>query len=428
MIRRPLVIPQLMLRIHSPNRNEITKGISVAPDTSVGLPSALRFVFLCFTNRCGSGYLGDLLSSTGVFEPALESLNADNVLAICRDKGMRSFAEYFQHVVQRDARNNIYIVKAAPEQIVLLVESGILGQIADRSDFLFLNRADKLAQAISRSIAAQSNRWTWDSPNEFPDDKLVYSVSRITQTLYDVTILNMSFQQFFGINGILPIDVEYERLVSKPQQELDEIARRLGLPALTIDPSKLRVRRQGNEINRAWRTRFLLETAAPPGSSPGPTPVQGADSVAVAPQETAAPVAAVEADVVAHVRNIGDVSGPCGTWIGTQKSGSWIEGFTINPRQGVAPADVEYHGVLDFGRALPWTSGGQYSGTRGMTVPLRGLCVRLRNAAAETYQCVYSARFQDGSTVGPVQAGQVCKSATLAPVEAIQIVIGPRSQ
>ena len=427
MIRRPLVVPELMLRIHSPNRSEIANEITIAPGSVAGLPSALRFVFLCFTNRCGSAYLGDILRATDFFEQPGESLNSGDVLALCRSEGIRSFADYFAHVVRRDARNNTYMVKVAPEQIVLLVESGILGQIAERSDFLLLNRADKLAQAISRSIAEQNNRWAWDSPSEFPDDKLVYSAKGIAQHLYDITILNMSFQQFFGVNGIVPIDVEYERLVSNPQLELDAIVRGLGLAALRIDPGKLRVRRQANEINLAWRSRFLQETEAPHGCTVGPSVMPELAPIVAPPPPPAIPVPAVAADVVAHIRNVGDVAGACGAWLGAPQGGLWIEGFSITPHQGITPADIEYHGVQDFGRALPWTQGGGFCGSRGMTVPLRGLCVRLRNAAAETYQCAFSGRFQDGSTIGPVPGGRVCQSASLAPLEAFQIVISPRS-
>jgi hypothetical protein len=63
--------------------------------------------------------------------------------------------------------------------------------------------------------------------------------------------------------------VEYERLVNAPQQELDQIASRIGLKGLRMDASRLKYRRQANEINQAWRSRFLLETAAPPESSFG---------------------------------------------------------------------------------------------------------------------------------------------------------------
>jgi len=414
-IRKPLVVPDVMLRIHSPNRDQIASRISTAPGVPADLPPALRFVFTCFTNRGGSAYLGDLLGSTGFFGPAYEAFNAGDVLACCQEHGLRSFRQYFEHVVRRDAWNDTYSAKLAPEQIVLLAESGILDQIIGRSDFLFLNRVDKLAQAISRTIAEQNNRWAWDSPIGLPDDKLSYSSERIAQHLRDITLLNLSFEQFFGLNGIVPIAVEHERLVSAPRQELDEIARRLELPGLKMDPGRLRYRRQANEINQAWRSRFLLETPAPPASSFG--------DISLRHDGPTAQVRPVTAEIVAHVHNVGDVTGACGTWIGVPGRGLWIEGFSIAPRQGIAAEDIEYLGITGVEQPLLWVSGGVFCGTRGLSAPLRGLSVRLRNAAADRYQCTYSARFMDGAAIGPLAAGRLCHSASLAPVETFQILI-----
>jgi LPS sulfotransferase NodH len=329
---------------------------------------------------------------------------------------MQSVQAYFEHIVRRDARNSIYIVKVAAEQLRLLTEAGILGQVGANAEFLFMHRADKLGQAISRAIAEQNNRWGWDSPSDFPDERLEYSAERITQHIYDIGILNQAFDQFFALNGITPISVEYERLLRQPQHELDEIARLLRLPASTIDPARLTSRQQANAINHSWRTRFLKEAKPPPGTTPGPVP-------AAPPPSAVAGI--IQADVVAHVRNVGNVVGTNGDWLGRPGNGSWIEGFSIMPRQGLNPGDLEYCGIQDFGRMLPWVSAGAYSGTRGMTAPLRGLCVRLRYPAAERFNCEYSARFQDGEAVGPIQAGLPCRSSRMAPLETFQIVLRP---
>jgi LPS sulfotransferase NodH len=419
MIRTPLVMPQLMLRIHSPNRDAIAEALSIAPGARIELPSRMRFLFLCFTNRSGSAYLIDLLATAGITAQALETLNAAAVLSYSREHGVQSLQDYFEHIVRRDARNNIYIVKVAAEQLRLLTEAGILSQIGDSAEFLFMHRADKLGQAISRTIAEQNNRWGWNSPSDFPDDRLEYSAERITQHIYDIVILNHAFEEFFALNGITPISVEYERLRSQPQHELDEIAGRLRLPAATFDPAGLTSRQQANAINHSWRSRFLQATQPPPGTTPGPAPAAPPPSPVVG---------AIEADIVAHVRNIGDVVGTNGAWLGRPGNGSWIEGFSIMPRHGLTPNDVEYCGIHESGQMLPWVSAGAYSGTRGITAPLRGLCVRPRDATAMRFQCEYSARFQDGETVGPMQAGQPCRSSRLAPLETFQIVLRPASR
>jgi hypothetical protein len=70
-----------------------------------------------------------------------------------------------------------------------------------------------------------------------------------------------------------------------------------------------------------------------------------------------------------------------------------------------------------------WIFGGEYCGTRGKSPPLQGFRVELRNAAAEKFRCEYCGFFMDGSTVGPVMAGEICRSVTWEPLEAFKIII-----
>jgi len=133
-------------------------------------------------------------------------------------------------------------------------------------------------------------------------------------------------------------------------------------------------------------------------------------------------------DLVAHVQGAGDVGCMLGEWMGAKGSKTWIEGFAIAPTKEVLPADVEYQAVLGRGWLSPWAEGGQFCGSRGMALPVLGLRMRLRGAAAETHECFYSASFVDGSAVGPVPGGEACESESLAPLESFQIIIQRRGQ
>jgi hypothetical protein len=154
------------------------------------------------------------------------------------------------------------------------------------------------------------------------------------------------------------------------------------------------------------------------GAEPGAlarTPVLGAGArQAVVPND---------ADVVVHVQGTGDVAGKIGEWVGTRGSGQWIEGFSLVPRDGIKPTDLEYQAVLGRGWLSPWIEGGKFCGSRGMALPLLGLKVRLKGATAKTHECSYSANFVDGSAVGPMPAGEACEAESLAALEAFQIVI-----
>lgn len=148
-----------------------------------------------------------------------------------------------------------------------------------------------------------------------------------------------------------------------------------------------------------------------------------------APASAAAPpvaAAAQAAEIVAHIQRTGDVGGRIGEWIGTRGSRSWIEGFAIKPREGVAAEDIEYQVVLGRGWLSPWVEGGKFCGSRGMALPLLGLKVRLKGAAARQWECSYEATFTDGSKAGPVSADETCEAESLASMEAFRIELHRR--
>lgn len=160
--------------------------------------------------------------------------------------------------------------------------------------------------------------------------------------------------------------------------------------------------------------------------TPDGAPVARAGAAAPQAPAPAPPSPIARADVVAHVQRTGDVAGAFGNWVGTRGSGNWIEGFVINPPSGLAAEELEYQAVLGRGWLSPWIEGGKFCGSRGMALPLLGLNVRLKGDAAKTYECNYHASFVDGSSVGPVPAGEACQSDSLAALESFQVVLRRR--
>ena len=158
-----------------------------------------------------------------------------------------------------------------------------------------------------------------------------------------------------------------------------------------------------------------LAPAAPPLlATPQNTPPAGASS------DTA------KAEIVAHIQTRGDVAASLTEWMGKPGSKHWIEGFAIAPKQMIGPGDIEYQAVLGRGWLSPWSEGGQFCGSRGMSLPILGLRVRLRGQAADGFDCALSASFVDGTRVGPLDNGEPCQSESLAPLEAFHLEIKPR--
>ncbi len=158
-----------------------------------------------------------------------------------------------------------------------------------------------------------------------------------------------------------------------------------------------------------------------------PSPAVAAPSL---PQNTppggARPAETGHADIVAHIQTRGDVASGLTDWMGIAGSKHWIEGFSISPKQLIGPADIEYQAVLGRGWLSPWAEGGQFCGSRGMSLPILGLRVRLRGEAADRFDCVLTATFVDGTKIGPLDNGEPCQAESLAPLEAFHLDIKPR--
>lgn len=168
----------------------------------------------------------------------------------------------------------------------------------------------------------------------------------------------------------------------------------------------------------------VLRLMEPAAGAPAAAPAPGAP--AAAPAAAGARRAPRMMEMVAHIQERGDVGAMLGEWLGERGSKKWIEGFGISPAHELTAADIEYQAVLGRGWLSPWVEGGQFCGSRGMALPILGLRMRLRGAAAETHDLSYAASFLDGTEVGPVAAGEPCEAESLAPIEAFQVILRRR--
>lgn len=170
--------------------------------------------------------------------------------------------------------------------------------------------------------------------------------------------------------------------------------------------------------------------AARPAAKAAPTAAaEAAAAVPATADDTPGGSAALAADgeITAHIQTRGDVTARLGAWVGEPGSRNWIEGFSIAPKAQISAADIEYQAVLGRGWLSPWSEGGNFCGSRGMSLPILGLRARLRGAKAEEFDCVLSASFVDGTKLGPIDNGEPAQAESLAPLEAFLIELRPRA-
>jgi hypothetical protein len=126
--------------------------------------------------------------------------------------------------------------------------------------------------------------------------------------------------------------------------------------------------------------------------------------------------------ILAHIAYRGDVWFERGAWIGEPGKQLEIQGFAVDPGRAFTAADISYQAVLSDGSLSDWCKGGEFCGTRGKSLPIHGLRIRLSEMAARAYVCAYSASFKDGTEVPFVVDGEVCLAESLAPLVGCQII------
>lgn len=166
----------------------------------------------------------------------------------------------------------------------------------------------------------------------------------------------------------------------------------------------------------AWLFQAYSESFAP--SSDDTVPIRR--TATNRPPTAAGPSGIFE--VMCHVQNRGDVWYVPDSWIGEYGSRTWIEGFAIEPGSGICLSDIKYQAVLSDGTLSEVADGGEFVGARGAGMPILGFRLMVRPPMSEPCEWSYFGQFTDGSVVGPVPQGEICKSTTGAALEAFRLV------
>ena len=156
----PVLLPPEFDPLTDGYATKIAEDLPLRDGDGVTLPADLTYVFIVFTNRSGSTYLGELLASTGGFNAAGEPLNIDAVVSGCAERGCASLSQYLARIAAEQAFAGHFVVKASISQLATLAHHGLLARILGRSRFVVVERVDKLAQAISWHIATGTGLYT----------------------------------------------------------------------------------------------------------------------------------------------------------------------------------------------------------------------------------------------------------------------------
>ncbi len=221
---------------------------------------------ICSSERSGSTLLTDLLDQTKLAGRPLEYFNPVYIEAYCRNNKVTEMLRHNYWLdlqKMRTTQNGIFGAKAhLPQILQWLGEDNIqaIGSfLAGFDHLLFIKRRDKLGQAISFYRAVITGHWSSQhskldtNPVETPR----FDALRIASALEHVLAAELNWRRVFAQLQMNPIEIDYENLVSNPNEIINRILAGMGVSGRQIESPKSNIRRQRDTLNDELRQRFL---------------------------------------------------------------------------------------------------------------------------------------------------------------------------
>jgi LPS sulfotransferase NodH len=231
-----------------------------------GLPP-VRYV-LASTPRSGSNMLARALWHTGVAGFAEDYFADEYVLDYFERWGFaagdqESMIECYVRKLMtvRTSPNGVFGVKVHARQLRHLETD--LHDLLLSPRYLWIQRRDRLRQAISYTLAEQTGAWILDG-TYLPLRETVaqprYSYAEIRRHLLLLDRDVAAWEEYFDRRNLNPHIVVYEDLLENYEQGVLGCLRSLGVAALGQVPEP-GIKRQANETSRVWAQRYELDRA-----------------------------------------------------------------------------------------------------------------------------------------------------------------------
>ena len=211
--------------------------------------------------RCGSTLFCSELWRTGVLGAPSEYLNigAGRMLrdVMANRLKIASPEDYFAKLIaRRTSRSGVFGMKAHFHHFEAALHwCPSMIELLSPLTYIYLNRRDKLAQAVSMAKAMQTDAWTtMDGPVE---KMLRYNEALINRCLEDIGRQRAGWLRWFDTNNVTPIVVNYEDLLADKVEIIRSVVALFdvqGERAEEVFPPI--VVKQGDETNIAWAARF----------------------------------------------------------------------------------------------------------------------------------------------------------------------------
>jgi len=240
-----------MVRLYSSDFDFMTRDI---------LP--YRQYLFAASARTGSTYLSLLMWKSGLLGAPMEYLNFDNSSGIFQRLGNGDPVLYWQELKRhRSTVNGVFGFKmfVGNYKNTLRLYPELVSHIYG-DPVIYLQRRDKIAQAVSLLKAIQSKSWfSVDPLREAPQ----YDFAKLLKCYQQGLQQDEEWQKIFALTEARVIDLVYEDYILEPPSVVDHIIDEMKLDrsqACEVPDFEL-IEKQADHINQEWYERFKMDFA-----------------------------------------------------------------------------------------------------------------------------------------------------------------------
>jgi LPS sulfotransferase NodH len=187
------------------------------------------FIF-CMTPRVGSTALMSLLEDAGLCDRIEEILNPRGVVdQYVQEFGLTSFRQYIKTI--RSSIGDRFAFKTSWNDFSFLAENRLFSSLFPRHRFVFLDRTDIDAQAVSLYVAQQSDFWhaRRGVQSNRNTASIEYDQRKIEQVAWLIYLEKTKWASFFHSENIVPVTLLYEHFQDQMPEAAKVICRYFGL-------------------------------------------------------------------------------------------------------------------------------------------------------------------------------------------------------
>ena len=225
-----------------------------------------KIYLICTTPRSGSNLLSALLESSGMMGQPSEYLNHTGTIPTLAKKHnlidtnstiiLRKYLDFVIH--NRSSANNVCGIKLFFNQLERFLDFPEMREILQQCHFIFLTRKDLVAQAVSMYIATETNIWKSMKEDKSSRDFVEYNELKINSILENLIKQNNKWSEFFGVNKLNYLEVNYEEILENSNQLCQKICSFCGVDVsnykFLLESS--RFKKQGDSLNQKFANIF----------------------------------------------------------------------------------------------------------------------------------------------------------------------------